>query len=174
MGPTGRRARWHSKLNKFRIEVIHIAGSTNIISDALSRWAYPACSGYDDVSWHGTEKDMVEMQTAIKKENELERSTPKAQHPMDAEDKEEEVKGDKGTEVKIATVHLEDGTPTTVITMPSGRRLGLAWVSFKESTEMNQIIAAVTRSKAKGSPTKSPEQRQRVQKGSKGKQASNR
>ena len=148
MGPTGRRARWHAKLNKFRLDVIHIPGSTNIVSDALSRWAYPACSGVDDVSWHGTASDTKTMKDAIVKEKETERSTPPAQHPLDEQTKEDEL-NKQMENMTVSTVTLGDGTPSTAFHMPDGRVLGLAWVTFKKTTEMDKTIAAVTRNQAK-------------------------
>ena len=42
MGPSGRRARWHQKLSRFKLEVVYIKGKDNTVADALSRWAYPA------------------------------------------------------------------------------------------------------------------------------------
>ena len=156
MGPTGRRARWHSKLNKFRIDVIHIPGSTNVVSDALSRWAYPACSGSDDISWHGTASDMKSMDEAIAQEKKTEQETPKARHPLD--DPTPGVPPGEQS-VTVATVTLSDGTPSTVIHLPGGRTLGLAWVTFEKSKDMDIAIAAVTRNQAK----KETEQARRAQ-----------
>ena len=39
-GPVGRRARWHESLSKFQLKVEYIKGSTNIVADGLSRWAF--------------------------------------------------------------------------------------------------------------------------------------
>ena len=146
MGPTGRRARWHAKLNKFRIEVIHIPGSTNIVSDALSRWAYPASSGYEDNSWHGTPDDTEEMAEMMTAERKRERATPKAKHPVDTHGG---IEITTAKQVTVATVRFEDGTPSTIIETSDGRRLGMAWISFRESDEMDRTIAAVTRSRTR-------------------------
>ena len=51
-GMTGRRARWHEKLSRFHLTVIHVAGADNVVADAMSRWAYPAVQGYGDISIH--------------------------------------------------------------------------------------------------------------------------
>ena len=53
-GPRGRRARWHETLSQFDLEVKYIPGPENVIPDALSRWAYPASSAREDVSFHGS------------------------------------------------------------------------------------------------------------------------
>jgi hypothetical protein len=53
-GPRGRRARWHEILSEFDIEVQYLPGPQNVIADAMSRWAYPATSSRQDVSWHGS------------------------------------------------------------------------------------------------------------------------
>ena len=143
MGPTGRRARWHSKLNKFRIEVVHIPGSSNIVSDALSRWAYPASTGYEDTSWHGTEQDTTEMKEHLEAERQRERETPKARHPLDVETEPQP------QQCSVATITMTDGTPATILTTPSGRKIEMAWVQFEESPEMDRRIAAVTRAQAR-------------------------
>ena len=41
-GPAGRRARWHETMSKFDITVQYLPGKENIITDAISRYAYPA------------------------------------------------------------------------------------------------------------------------------------
>jgi hypothetical protein len=91
VGPQGRRARWHAKLNEFRITVVHVPGETNVVGDAMSRWAYPASQGWRDTSWHGTEADTKEMKAHILEEKLRENSTPKAVHPEDEETKAEQV-----------------------------------------------------------------------------------
>ena len=67
-GMTGRRARWHEKLSRFHLTVVHIAGSDNIVADAMSRWAYPAGQGYGDISIHGGEEDDEAMEAIIAQE----------------------------------------------------------------------------------------------------------
>ena len=68
-GMTGRRARWHEKLSRFHLTVIHIAGADNVVADAMSRWAYPAGQGYGDISIHGGEEDDDAMNDIIAQEN---------------------------------------------------------------------------------------------------------
>jgi hypothetical protein len=53
-GPRGRRARWHETLSQFNLQVEYVPGPDNFIADALSRWAYPATSAREDVSFHGS------------------------------------------------------------------------------------------------------------------------
>jgi hypothetical protein len=61
-GPSApRRLRWHSKLNLFKLEIIHVPGSINGLPDALSRWAYPASEAYNERSKHCNFEDDMEM-----------------------------------------------------------------------------------------------------------------
>jgi hypothetical protein len=53
-GPTGRRARWHEILSQFNLTIIYRKGEDNVVADALSRWAYPACDTKHDVCMHGS------------------------------------------------------------------------------------------------------------------------
>jgi hypothetical protein len=72
-GPRGRRARWHETLSQFDLEIKYIPGPENVIPDALSRWAYPASSAREDVSFHGSLEAKKEVQEMIEKEYELSR-----------------------------------------------------------------------------------------------------
>ena len=65
MGPSGRRARWHQKLSRFKLEVVY---KDNTVADALSRWAYPTSQSVGDVSWHGSAQDQEEMEFIISQE----------------------------------------------------------------------------------------------------------
>ena len=69
-GPAGRRARWHETLSKFDLVVQYVPGKDNVVADALSRYAYPACRAFQDVSFHGSEEACMEMKEII--QNELE------------------------------------------------------------------------------------------------------
>ena len=51
-GPVGRRSRWHEFLSKFNLEVEYMPVKTNVVADALSRWAYPASQAARDVTKH--------------------------------------------------------------------------------------------------------------------------
>ena len=44
-----RRARWHETLAKFDLTVVYIPGKDNTVADCLSRWAYPASKGMQDI-----------------------------------------------------------------------------------------------------------------------------
>lgn len=77
-GPSApRRLRWHSKLSLFRLEIVHVPGSSNGIPDALSRWAYPASEAYKERSKHGTLEDAEEMGQIIQEERALEKTFEK-------------------------------------------------------------------------------------------------
>ena len=76
MGPSGRRARWHQKLSRFKLEVVYIKGKDNTVADALSRWAYPASQYVTDVSWHGSANDHEEMQLILAQEKSEEKVCP--------------------------------------------------------------------------------------------------
>ena len=60
-GVSGRRARWHEKLSRFKITIVHVPGKDNVVGDALSRYAYPASQAFADVSWHGSVEDDLAM-----------------------------------------------------------------------------------------------------------------
>ena len=49
----GRRGRWHEFLSTFNLEVVYVPGKDHQVSDALSRWAYPAGLEVADASFHG-------------------------------------------------------------------------------------------------------------------------
>ena len=65
-GPRGRRGRWHEILSQFDLTIEYLPGTENLVADAMSRWAYPASSSRQDVSWHGTKeaKEEVDEQRA--------------------------------------------------------------------------------------------------------------
>ena len=66
-GPTGRRARWHMLLSKFKIDIRYVSGKNNVVADALSRWAYPAGEGADN-GFNGTPADDEKMSRLIAQE----------------------------------------------------------------------------------------------------------
>ena len=53
-GPTGRKARWHEIFSQFQLSITYQPGSTNIVADAMTRYAYPASLERHDVCAHGT------------------------------------------------------------------------------------------------------------------------
>jgi hypothetical protein len=67
-GPRGRRARWHETLSQFDLRVQYIPGPENVVPDALSRWAYPASSAREDVSFHGSAEAREEVKKMLEKE----------------------------------------------------------------------------------------------------------
>ena len=67
-GPAGRRARWHETLSKFDLTVQYICGKDNVVADAMSRFAYPACKAFQDTSFHGSEAARLEMKEIIQSE----------------------------------------------------------------------------------------------------------
>ena len=72
-GPAGRRARWHEIFSKFDLEVEYMPGKDNIVADAMSRFAYPACKAFQDTSIHGDEESRREMEELIREERMEER-----------------------------------------------------------------------------------------------------
>ena len=74
-GISGRRARWHQKLSRFDITVQYIQGKNNVVADALSRYAYPASQPSADVSWHGSLRDLTEMEAIIAEEEKEEKAS---------------------------------------------------------------------------------------------------
>ena len=71
-GPVGRRARWHEMFSRFNLFVTYIKGPTNVVADAMSRWAYPACQAFQDVSVHGSAKAAEEVELLVAQEKEEE------------------------------------------------------------------------------------------------------
>ena len=67
-GPAARRARWHETLSKFDLEVQYLPGKENVVADALSRFAYPACKAFQDASFHGSAAAREEMKAIIEEE----------------------------------------------------------------------------------------------------------
>ena len=53
-GPRGRCARWHEAQSRFDVKVEYVPGPKHLVTDALSRWAYPASSDREDISFHGS------------------------------------------------------------------------------------------------------------------------
>ena len=74
-GVSGRRARWHQKLSRFKVVVQYIQGKDNVVADALSRFAYPASQSFADVSWHGALRDLDEMRAIIAQEEKEEKAS---------------------------------------------------------------------------------------------------
>ena len=72
-GPRGRKARWHETLSQFRLEVQYIPGKENVVADAMSRWAYPATSAREDVSFHGSWQAKEDVRKMLQKEKQEER-----------------------------------------------------------------------------------------------------
>ena len=67
-GPAGRRARWHEILSKFDLTVQYVPGKDNVVADAMSRFAYPACKTFQDESRHGSVAARAEVKQIIEEE----------------------------------------------------------------------------------------------------------
>ncbi len=55
-GPRGTRGSWHEILSQFDLDIEYLPGAENVVADAMSRWAYPATSARQDISWHGSKR----------------------------------------------------------------------------------------------------------------------
>ena len=53
IGSVGRRGRWHEFLSQFNLEIVYVPGESQVVADALSRWAYPAGIDSQDSNFHG-------------------------------------------------------------------------------------------------------------------------
>ena len=58
-------------LSNFALRVEYIKGSTNIVADGLSRWAYPT-AGAQDLCGHGSKEDDEEVKRMAEEEEEVE------------------------------------------------------------------------------------------------------
>jgi len=67
-GPRGRRARWHETLSQFDLEIVYVPGPSNVAADAMSRFAYPASSAREDVSFHGSTETRLEVKKLMEQE----------------------------------------------------------------------------------------------------------
>ena len=56
IGSVARRGRWHEFLSQFNLEVVYVPGKEHLVSDALSRWAYPASTDTQEMTFHGDSK----------------------------------------------------------------------------------------------------------------------
>ena len=100
-GPRGRRARWHETLSQFDLEVKYIPGPENAVADALSRWAYPASSAREDVSFHGSAQAKEEVDNIIKEEQTLARMVGVLRRRRPAHEEKEREESSKGQEGKV-------------------------------------------------------------------------
>ncbi len=66
-GPARRRARWHEVLYKFDLSVQYVLGRDKVVADAMSRFAYPACKTFQDVSTHGSAEAREDVQKSSRK-----------------------------------------------------------------------------------------------------------
>ena len=64
-GSGARLARWRESLSKFDLQVQYLPGKDNVVADALSRFAYPACKAFQDVSFHGSAQASEEMKKSL-------------------------------------------------------------------------------------------------------------
>ena len=67
-GPRGRRGRRHEILSQFDLTIEYLPGAENTVADAMSRWAYPASSSRQDVSWHGSRESKEEVDEQLAQE----------------------------------------------------------------------------------------------------------
>ena len=53
IGSVARRGRWHEFLSQFNLEIVYVPGKEHKVSDALSRWIYPASTDTQEKTFHG-------------------------------------------------------------------------------------------------------------------------
>ena len=71
IGSVARRGRWHEFLSQFNLEVVYVPGSEHKVSDALSRWAYPASVDTQERTFHGDSRAQKFADLADELENEM-------------------------------------------------------------------------------------------------------
>jgi len=59
--------------SKFDLEIKNIPGPGNYVAEAMSRWAYPASSSSEDISYHGSLAASMEIAKMLEKEHVVER-----------------------------------------------------------------------------------------------------
>jgi hypothetical protein len=55
------------------LEVEYVPGKANIVADAMSSFAYPACRAFQDTSIYGDEQSRMDMEELIREERMEER-----------------------------------------------------------------------------------------------------
>ena len=118
-GPAGRRARWHEILSKFDLEVQYVPGKENVVADAMSRFAYPACKAWQDTSMHGSNESREEMKEIIATERDEEKSEAKSEHTTDGR-----IIAKAKAPVSETKFLMEDREVTVSPITRSGRRYG--------------------------------------------------
>ena len=69
IGSVARRGRWHEFLSQFNLEIVYVPGKDHKVSDALSRWAYPASIDTQEKTFHGDSKGQKHAELMDKLEN---------------------------------------------------------------------------------------------------------
>lgn len=55
-------------MSKLDLTIQYVPGKDNVVADAMSRFAYPACKTFQDVSRHGSVNARLEMKEIIAEE----------------------------------------------------------------------------------------------------------
>ena len=71
IGSVAMRGRWHEFLSQFNLEVVYVPRSEHKVSDALSRWAYPASLDTQEKTFHGDTRAQKFADLADNLENEV-------------------------------------------------------------------------------------------------------
>ena len=130
-GPRGRRARWHEALSQFDLSVVYIPGPENVVADSMSRWAYPASSAREDVSFHGSAAASAEVAKMLEDERRIAIKVEETmQKTRDAEHKcKEVVAEDESLKERnwatVQSIHKMKGEIAQVVqpvTLRSGRQ----------------------------------------------------
>ena len=75
IGSVARRGRWHEFLSQFNLEIVYVPGKDHKVSDALSRWAFPACTATQERTFHGDSKAQLYADLQSKLENDMDNNS---------------------------------------------------------------------------------------------------
>ena len=126
-GPAGRRARLHEILSKFDLTVQYVPGKDNVVADAMSRFAYPACKTFQDESRHGSVAARAEVKQIIEEEIREGRTVGMIAWEKDP----------TGSSLKWANVLMVAGTIAREAELPPSRVSAITWSGRDSAPGLN-------------------------------------